>query len=100
KIVREECRAPWRVYRPGAVVGSAMTGVMDKVDGPYFFFKTIQRIRDRMPRWLPLLGLEGGKVPVVPVDYVAAAIDHIAHVDGHDGKAFHLLQTPEPTVGD
>ena len=100
KIVREECRGPWRVYRPGAVVGSAATGVMDKVDGPYFFFKTIQRIRDRMPRWLPLLGLEGGSIPVAPVDYVAAAIDHIAHEDGLDGKAFHLLQVPEPTVGD
>jgi NAD(P)-dependent dehydrogenase (short-subunit alcohol dehydrogenase family) len=100
KIVREECLGPWRVYRPGAVVGSSADGAMDKVDGPYYFFKTIQRIRDRMPRWLPLLGVEGGRVPVVPVDYVAAAIDAIAHKEGLDGKAFHLLQTPEPTVGD
>jgi thioester reductase-like protein len=33
RIVREECKVPWRVYRPGAVVGSSVTGVMDKIDG-------------------------------------------------------------------
>ena len=27
----------------------------------------------------------------MPVDYVAAAIDHIAHQDGLDGQAFHLV---------
>ncbi len=100
RVVREECIAPWRVYRPGAVVGSSVDGAMDKVDGPYFLFKTIQRIRDRMPRWLPMLGLEGGRIPIVPVDYVAAAIDHIAHRANLDGKTFHLLQTPEPSIGD
>ena len=100
KIVREECTAPWRVYRPGGVVGSSETGAMDKVDGPYFFFKTIQRLRDRVPKWLPMLSVEAGLIPVVPVDYVAAAIDHIAHQQGLDGKAFHLVESPAPTVGD
>ncbi len=100
KIVREECKAPWRVYRPGGVVGSAETGSMDRVDGPYFLFKTIQRLRDRVPKWLPMLSVEAGLMPIVPVDYVAVAMDHIAHKSGLDGKAFHLLQTPEPTVGD
>ena len=37
-IVRDECTVPWRVYRPGVVVGSSQTGEMDKVDGPYYFF--------------------------------------------------------------
>jgi len=100
KLVRKECRAPWRIYRPGAVVGSSETGAMDKVDGPYFFFKTLQGIRERVPKWFPLLGVEGGTLPIVPVDYLAAAMDHIAHQDGLDGKAFHLLQTPQPSVGD
>ena len=45
KIVREECDVPWRVYRPGIVVGHSQTGEMDKVDGPYYFFKVIQRLR-------------------------------------------------------
>src|SRR5262249_40218073 len=32
---------------------------------------------------------------IVPVDYVAAAMDHIAHLDGLDGQAFHLTD-PNP----
>ena len=45
-VVREEATVPWRVYRPGIVVGSSQTGEMDKIDGPYYFFKVIQRLRD------------------------------------------------------
>jgi short-subunit dehydrogenase len=82
------------------VIGSSETGEMDKIDGPYYFFKTLQKIRDNVPKWLPFLGLEGGSMPLAPVDYVAAAMDHIAHKDGLDGKAFHLVQSPPPTVGD
>jgi NAD(P)-dependent dehydrogenase (short-subunit alcohol dehydrogenase family) len=99
-IVRDECKVPYRIYRPGAVVGSAQTGEMDKIDGPYYFFKTIQRIRDSMPRWLPLLGVDGGKVPLAPVDYVADALVAIAHKDGLDGKCFHLIQSHSPSVGE
>jgi NAD(P)-dependent dehydrogenase (short-subunit alcohol dehydrogenase family) len=36
------------------------------------------------------VGLELGWTNIVPVDYVAAAIDHIAHEPGLDGQAFHL----------
>ncbi len=100
KIVRDEAKVPYRIYRPGAVIGSSESGEMDKVDGPYYFFKTLQRIRDRVPKWLPLLGIEGGTVPLAPVDYVVDAMDHIAHLDDLDGKVFHLMQTPEPTVGE
>ncbi len=99
QIVRQECKQPWRVYRPGAVVGSSQTGEMDKIDGPYYFFKTIQRITNTVPKWLPLLGVEGGKVPLAPVDYVADAIVEIAHQQGRDGQAFHLIQKPQDSVG-
>ena len=44
-VVREECTRPWRVYRPGIVVGNSETGEMDKIDGPYYFFKLIRRLR-------------------------------------------------------
>ena len=100
KIVREESRVPFRVYRPGAVVGSSQTGEIDKIDGPYYFFKAIQKISYRLPKWVPLLGIEGGRVPIVPVDYVSAAMDAIAHKDGHDGEAFFLIQSHSPTVGE
>ena len=32
---------------------------------------------------------------MVPVDYVAKAMDHLAHLEGRDGEAFHLVN-PEP----
>lgn len=34
KIVRQECKVPWTVYRPALVVGDSKTGEMDKIDGP------------------------------------------------------------------
>jgi thioester reductase-like protein len=90
RIVREQPYVPWRVYRPGVVVGDSQTGEMDKVDGPYYFFKAIQRTRKLIPEWMPLVGLDMGKTNVVPVDWVAGALDHIAHEPDLDGRAFHL----------
>ena len=99
-IVRQESGRPWRVYRPGIVVGHSETGEMDKIDGPYYFFKLIRRIRNAVPQWMPLVGIEGGEINVVPVDFVARAIDHIAHLDGLDGKAFHLTDPAPHTAGE
>ena len=73
---------PWRVYRPAIVVGHSETGAMDKVDGPYYFFPLIKRLRDTLPAWLPLVGVDLGDTNVVPVDYVAKAMDHLAHLPG------------------
>ena len=82
RIVREERVVPWRVYRPAVVVGHSQTGEMDKIDGPYYFFKLIQRLGGALPSWLPLVAPELGDTNIVPVDYVAAAMDHIAHAAG------------------
>jgi NAD(P)-dependent dehydrogenase (short-subunit alcohol dehydrogenase family)/thioester reductase-like protein len=90
RIVREQPYVPWRVYRPGIVVGDSGTGEMDKIDGPYYFFKSIQRMRQLLPEWTPLVGLDLGETNVVPVDWVASALERIAHEPGLDGKAFHL----------
>ncbi|MGZ4483492.1 MAG: SDR family oxidoreductase [Nocardioidaceae bacterium] len=99
RIVREEATVPWRVYRPAVVVGHSETGAMDKVDGPYYFFPLFKRMRDTLPAWLPIVGMDLGDTNVVPVDYVAKAMDHIAHQDGLDGQAFHLVNPePQPTV--
>jgi NAD(P)-dependent dehydrogenase (short-subunit alcohol dehydrogenase family) len=98
-VVREECDVPWRVYRPGIVVGHSETGEIDKVDGPYYFFKVLQRARDLLPQWFPGVGIEGGKINLVPVDFVVKAMDHIAHLDGLDGQAFHLTDPNPMTAG-
>src|SRR5271154_3507455 len=95
RIVREQPYVPWRVYRPGIVVGDSKTGEMDKIDGPYYFFKAIQRMRQLLPEWAPLVGIDLGRTNVVPVDWVAAALEHIAHEPDLDGRAFHLTD-PRP----
>ncbi|GAB5501573.1 SDR family oxidoreductase [Pyruvatibacter sp.] len=100
KVVRENCTIPYRIYRPGIVVGHSKTGFIDKIDGPYFFFKMLQRLRNALPRWLSLVGLEGGYMNIVPVDYVANAMDHIAHKPGLNGKTFHLTNPDGMRVGD
>ena len=94
-IVRSECTVPWRVYRPAIVVGHSQTGEIDKIDGPYYFFKLIQKMRNLLPPWMPTVGIEGGRINIVPVDFVVDALDHIAHKKGLDGQAFHLTD-PEP----
>ena len=86
RIVREECTVPWRVYRPAVVVGHSQTGAMDKVDGPYYFFPLLKLLRDHLPAWMPLVGVDLGDTNVVPVDYVATAMDHLAHLPGRDGR--------------
>ena len=99
-IVRTECRVPFRIYRPGIVVGDSRTGEMDKIDGPYYFFKLLQKLRRLLPPWMPAIGLEGGRINLVPVDYVVNAIDHIAHRKGENGKCFHLVDPSPRRVGD
>ncbi len=100
RIVRSECTVPWRIYRPGIVVGDSKTGEMDKIDGPYYFFKLIQRMRQILPPWVPTIGLEGGRINIVPVDFVVDALVHIAHLRGKDGKCFHLVDPTPYRVGD
>ncbi len=99
-IVRNECKMPWRIYRPGIVVGHSETGVIDKIDGPYYFFKLIQKMRKMIPSWMPTLGLEGGRINIVPVDYVVDATIYIAHKPKLDGKCFHLTDPKPKRIGE
>lgn len=99
-IVRKECKRPWRVYRPGIVVGSSHTGEIDKIDGPYYFFKVLQKMRKILPPWMPAIGIDGGRINIVPVDYVVNAMDHIAHLAGHNGECFHLTDPDAKRVGE
>lgn len=100
KLVRTEARIPVRIYRPGMVVGHSQTGEIDKIDGPYFFFRLIKTLRDVLPRWMPIIGVEGGRLNIVPVDYVAAAMDVLAHKPGLDGRCFHLTDPKPHKVGE
>ncbi|HEX2103237.1 MAG TPA: SDR family oxidoreductase [Solirubrobacteraceae bacterium] len=100
RIAREQSAVPWRIYRPSIVVGHSRTGEMDKIDGPYYFFKLIQKARGALPQWFPLVGPELGWTNLVPVDFVARAMDHIAHQPGLDGQAFHLTSPKSQRSGE
>jgi NAD(P)-dependent dehydrogenase (short-subunit alcohol dehydrogenase family) len=99
-IVRTDSAVPYRIYRPGMVIGSSETGEADRVDGPYYAFKLIQRLRDSFPQWMPFAGPEGDELNLVPVDFVARAMDHIAHLPGRDGQVFQLVDPAPLSLGD
>ena len=99
-MVRANGRIPFRVYRPGAVLGHSQTGFIDKIDGPYYFFKALQKLRESWPRWIPLVGIEGGYINVVPVDFVVDALVHLSHQPKLDGRCFHLTDPKVRRVGE
>jgi thioester reductase-like protein len=99
-LVRKEYARPYRIYRPGIVIGDSTTGEIDKIDGPYYFFRLIKKLRQTLPPWMPTIGLEGGRMNLVPVDWVAAALDHIAHKPALDGHTFHLTDPAPKRIGE
>ena len=99
-MVRANERLAWRIYRPGMVVGHSKTGFIDKIDGPYYFFKALQKARESWPRWIPFVGIEGGYVNVVPVDFVVDALVHLSHRPKLDGRCFHLTDPKPRRVGE
>jgi len=82
------------------VIGSSETGEADRIDGPYYAFKLIQRLRDALPSWVPLVGFEGGPLNLVPVDFVTSAIVSIAAHPGLDGQTFHVVDPQPLSFGD
>ena len=75
--MRKECKRPWR-HSIARHSSSAIrqTGYIDKIDGPYYFFKLIQRLREYAPAVdARRIGIEGGRINIVPVDFVADALD-------------------------
>ena len=99
EVVRKTCQIPFRIYRPAMVLGHSKTGQIDKIDGPYYFFKLIQKLRNTFPKWMPMMGIEGGRLNMVPVDYVVDVIDHISHKKGLDGGCFHITDSKPKRIG-
>ena len=81
------------------VLGHSKTGQIDKIDGSYYFFKLIQKLRNTFPKWMPMMGIEGGHLNMVPVDYVVDVIDHISHKKGLDGGCFHITDSNPKRIG-
>lgn len=100
ELVRKECKLPYKVYRPGMVLGSSETGEAMKIDGPYYLFKPLQRLSRVCPSLITLPCIQGEPMPIVPVDYVVKAIAHIAlsaNGKAESGKVYCLVD-PDPPL--
>ena len=88
----------YRIYRPSGVVGDSKTGAMDRIDGVYFSFAAIKKLAYALPGWarVPVPRMRGG-FNLVPVDYVADAMVHIALEDS-DARVFHLVDPKPPSL--
>lgn len=100
RAVRDTEGLRWRIYRPSTVVGHSITGETDKVDGLYYFFPQLTAL-SQLPSSVPMPVMNIGDVNVVPVDYVAKAIDalHTSRPDD-SGLVFHLADPERRTVTD
>lgn len=99
RLVRDCAEVPWRIYRPGIVVGDSRTGEIDKIDGPYYFFGAIKALSKTVPAWVRSMMLAGGRLNVVPVDFVVDAMDYLVHLPAHDYECFLLTAPQEISVG-
>jgi thioester reductase-like protein/NADP-dependent 3-hydroxy acid dehydrogenase YdfG len=95
-LVRSAPGLRYRVYRPAVVVGDSVTGEMDKIDGPYYFFGILS-VLAVLPKFTPILLPDTGRTNIVPVDYVVDALVALMHAEGLDDRTFHL--TSPKTVG-
>jgi amino acid adenylation domain-containing protein/thioester reductase-like protein len=79
---------PVYVYRPGNISGHSVTGASNPRD--FLGALIVESLRiGRAPE------IEGWRVEMTPVDFVAEAICHLAAEPGTPGRAFHLAD-PDP----
>ncbi len=84
---------PISIFRPSLVVGSAATGEMGVLDGPYFLLQLLTTSPGRIPLNIP--SVTGSPFNVVPADFVAAAMHSLSRRDAAEGRTFHLVD-PSP----
>lgn len=93
-----------RIYRPGIIVGDSRTGEMDKVDGPYYFFKFFHSLH----RWvgkipvgvLPVSYDSEATIPLLPVDTLVDWLKHmILHPTIEEHRTYHLLPSEKIQIG-
>lgn len=92
-----------RIYRPGIVVGDSKTGEMDKIDGPYYFFRFFRELKkwtESVP--LPILPIsfqEAATLPFVPVDTLVGWFKEVITNPTNDKtRTYHLLPTEKIAI--
>lgn len=99
-LVRDTAQVPFRMYRPGAVVGTTDTGATDKLDGVYALFGLIAAL-GALPSGAVIPVPRLGRLPSAPVDRCAQAIAEIGlNPDPLIGDTFGLYATEDERVHD
>lgn len=97
-LLRQAMRdIPIAVHRPSIVVGDSRTGRAGSWKVLYWPLKVLAR------GWLPVVPYDpDGRLDIVPVDFVAAAVLALANDSTTIGRTFHLAAGPgrDTTVGD
>lgn len=90
------------IYRPGVIVASSLDAANFKMDGPYYFGKSLKKVRPLLNS-LPFVLLSFNKsanLPMVPVDHVARFICMSLNQNFHDRRSttYHLVSDHLPNV--
>lgn len=84
---------PISVFRHPTLVGNSETGTIDRTDRPYY--RAFQLVTSPIRTPLPLPGEGAFPLNVVPNDFVAQALAHLAFDAEAEGRTFHLVD-PNP----
>lgn len=90
-----------RIYRPCIIVGDSVTGDMDKVDGPYYFFRLFHFLSKYLKNVpvtpLPLSFHHSTLMPLMPVDILVTWLTKmISHPTEQKLRSYHLV--PEEKI--
>ncbi|MFL5783750.1 MAG: SDR family oxidoreductase [Bacteriovoracaceae bacterium] len=93
-----------RIYRPGIVIGDSKTGKMEKIDGPYYFFRVFQGISRYIKHVpiniLPVYYHPQAILPFIPVNvlvqWLTEMIDRPTH---HMTRTYHLVPEEKIFIG-
>lgn len=77
-LIRSKKDAPYNIiiHRPGVIIGDSKDGTFDKINGPYFLFELVQKIKSMgfssltIPA-LPLPIHQDANIPILPIDILA-----------------------------
>lgn len=103
KWASENSKIQTDVLRYGIIVGDSQTGQFQKEDGPYFFFKNVNKVMERLPKqmrfpYIPFPFKGNALFPIIPVDFAALACSEVIK-HKHDGlKTYHVISSDCPQL--
>lgn len=85
-----------RIYRPGIIIGDSQTGEMDKIDGPYYFFRffdLLAKHKNKIPlNIIPLSCHRSSTLPLLPVDTLVDWLSiMLSKPTDHKLRSYHLV---------